>query len=124
MKGRRTTRTSFEMPLDGPNEKRSHASNEGNPASDEDRSDVLVIYDEVRESREASRCRAFFANRNLDRIRAGRKPRFVWISTSRGLKPIPVICSDPDGAIPSEGLAVVMTMALTNSCSMRMGGSW
>ena len=77
--------------------------------ADERQSDVLVIYDEMRENDGSVRRRAFFANRNLDRIREGRKPHFVGLNASRGLKPIPVIRSDPDGAIPSAGLAVVMT---------------
>src|SRR5689334_15768473 len=38
--------------------------------ADERHSDVLVIYDELRENDGAVCRRAFFANRNLDRIRA------------------------------------------------------
>jgi hypothetical protein len=77
--------------------------------ADERQSDVLVIYDEIRESNDSVRRRAFFANRNLDRIRAGKKPRFVRPTAARGLKPIPVIRSSALETVPTEGLAVVMT---------------
>jgi hypothetical protein len=77
--------------------------------ADESRSDVLVIYDEVREKNGAIRRRAFFANRNLDRIRAGRKPRFVSSGVSSGLKPIPVVRSGSGKRVPAKGLAVLRT---------------
>jgi len=77
--------------------------------ADERQSDVLVIYDEMRENDGSVRRRAFFVNRNFDRIREGRKPDFVGLSASRGLKPIPIIRSEPDEAVPAAGLAVVMT---------------
>jgi hypothetical protein len=77
--------------------------------ADERRSDVLVVYDEVRENDGSVRRRAFFANRNLERIRDGRKPRFVGLSACSGLKPIPVLRFDSSKALPGEGLAVVTT---------------
>ena len=77
--------------------------------ADEPNSDVLVIYDELRENDHSIRRRAFFVNQNLDLIRAGRKPRFVGLGSSRGLKPIPVLRADSGEPIPPAGLAVVRT---------------
>ena len=79
--------------------------------ADEAQSDVLVVYDEAHEKKSAVRRRAFFVNQNLERIQAGRKPRFVTEAAAHGLKPIPVIVAGPDARekIPAHGLAVLMT---------------
>jgi hypothetical protein len=76
--------------------------------ADERQSDVLVVYDELAENSGAIRRRAFFVNRNLDRMRAGRKPRFVRPKASDGLKPIPLIPAGSSEKVPASGLSVVM----------------
>src|SRR5207249_3321366 len=53
--------------------------------------DVLVQYNEVREKDGSVRRRTFFLNRNIERLQAGRKPRFVHATTVAGLKPVPVL---------------------------------
>lgn len=77
--------------------------------ADEQKSDVLVIYDEMRENSGVIRRRAFFANRNADRIRAGKRPRFVSARVARGLKSIPMVRSDSNEKVPGAGLSVLVT---------------
>lgn len=87
----------------------------------EQRSDVLVQYDEVREKDGAIRRRAFFVNQNLDRLKAGRKPRFVSLKTAAGLKPVPVV---PAGTAPrSEPAGIYATVSEgSRQVSLRVNG--
>src|SRR5689334_24260853 len=47
--------------------------------------DLLVTYDESLERNDQLRRRAFYLQANLERLRAGRKPRFVSASRTNGL---------------------------------------
>ena len=55
---------------------------------------VLVQYDEVRESNEAVKRRAYFLFRDEQKIKAGRKPTFISPEKVTGLKPVPLVYGD------------------------------
>jgi hypothetical protein len=62
------------------------------------RSDVLVCYNEVGEDG-IVQDRAFFLNKNLKRLEAGLKPRFVNKRAAVGLNPVPMIASRSGGPV-------------------------
>jgi hypothetical protein len=74
--------------------------------ADERHSDVLVVYDEVRERDGAIRRRAFFVNRNLERLRAGEKPHFVRAGVAAKLRPIPILKDGSGEQTSASGLCV------------------
>lgn len=60
-----------------------------------ERGDVLVTYDEARETDEKIRRRAFYVRANLERLNTRRKPRFVNLKSSRGLEPLVLLTTSP-----------------------------
>ena len=50
--------------------------------------DFLVVYNEYSERHDSVRPRAYFLNRNQDRVAQGRKPHFVSSRCSRDLPPV------------------------------------
>ncbi len=71
--------------------------------------DLLVQYDEVREKDGAARGRAFYLARNLKRLQAGRKPRFVDTNAVAGLKPVPVLVRRQAEPVAKGGWHVVVS---------------
>jgi hypothetical protein len=67
------------------------------------RSDLLVCYNEVREDG-LVQDRAFFLNKNLKRLEAGLKPRFVGKNATVGLHPVPVVVNGSDDRVPPGNL--------------------
>jgi hypothetical protein len=67
------------------------------------RSDVLVCYHEVREDG-LVQDRAFFLNKNLKRLEAGLKPRFVDKKAAVGLNPVPLVVHGSNDSVPPGDL--------------------
>jgi hypothetical protein len=67
--------------------------------------DLLVAYDEVSERRNHLRRRAFYAEANLARLQAGKRPRYVSVSRTNGLQLLPVgTFSAVAGEVPGPGM--------------------
>src|SRR5713101_3033023 len=71
--------------------------------------DVLVQYDEVREKNEKVRRRTFFLNPNLERLEAGRKPRFASPRKADNLQPIPLVSELPASDNSHSLIGIVST---------------
>lgn len=67
--------------------------------------DVLVVYDEYSERREAIQARAFFLYQNQARLQPRGHPHFVDLDAARGLPPVPLFFSTP--ANPPELYGVI-----------------
>ena len=73
--------------------------------------DVLVQYDEARESDDSIRRRAYWLKPNVERLQQRRRPRFISVEHALGLTPVliadaPVVCAAPP---PETIYAVVST---------------
>lgn len=90
----------------------------------EQRKDLLVVYDEYSERRETTRTRAFFLLQNQRQLLEHTHPRFVDVRAARDLPPVPVFYVTP--IAPPQQLYAV---AKTNSpefdiyCSGQAAGS-
>jgi len=58
--------------------------------------DFLVVYNECSERHDSVRLRAYFLNRNQDRVAQGQKPHFVSTRDSRNLPPVPKFQTAPE----------------------------
>ena len=71
---------------------------------------VLVEYEEIREGDNLTRRRAYWADLNVKRLEAGRKPRFVSIQDAPDLVSIPMVDAPGVGkALPTEGLCAILS---------------
>jgi hypothetical protein len=75
--------------------------------------DILVVYNECREGKDAAWPRAYWLYRSGERIQQGRKPRFVSVKIAQGLTPIP-IAESADVPVQSEA-AALYAVASTNA---------
>ena len=62
---------------------------------DDNRDDVLVVYDEYSDRHYTTKARAFFLNQNQEPLRQHRRPYFVNINCAHRLKPMPVVSLMP-----------------------------
>ena len=71
--------------------------------------DFLVAYNEYSERHDSVRSRAYFLNRNQDRVAQGRKPHFVSTRYSRNLPPVPTFqtASEANKNFPQTIYAVI-----------------
>ena len=71
--------------------------------------DFLVVYNEYSERHDSVRPRAYFLNRNEDRVAQGRKPHFVSARLSRELPPVPIFqtVTEADTNFPPTIYAVI-----------------
>ena len=75
------------------------------------RQDVLVEYDETRDTDETIRRRAYWLDRNATRLRDRSKPRFVSVKEAEKLTAIPIVAPADAAVAPAGGL---YAMASTN----------
>src|SRR2546422_999205 len=83
----------YHEPANPPNLRLFHSSQ---------RQDVLVEYDETRDTDEAIRRRAYWLDRNAARLRDRSKPRFVSVKDTKNLTPIPVVAA-AEVPVPAAG---------------------
>jgi len=62
--------------------------------------DVLVQYDESRESDDSIRRRAYWLRRNAERCQERRRPRFISLEQAQGLTPVPIADAPVVGGPP------------------------
>src|SRR6266446_1801768 len=62
--------------------------------------DVLVQYDESRESDDSIRRRAYWLKPNVERSQQRRRPRFISVERAQGLTPVPIADAPVVGATP------------------------
>jgi hypothetical protein len=68
--------------------------------------EILVVYDELREERDAICRRAYFLEQNQGRIGEERAPRFVGTNAAAGMTPIPIF-ADANAVSTSKRLYAV-----------------
>src|SRR6266571_9534002 len=62
--------------------------------------DVLVQYDEARESDDSIRRRAYWLKPNVERLQQRRRPRFISVEHAQGLTPVAIPDAPEVGAPP------------------------